>query len=123
MPDLSQDQIDQFASRLRGQRDLVLGAIRQRLHGGESPEQLALANHFAGVLEQCQADLQADTDIGLLQLELADLDAIDNALRRVGTGTYGLCARCGQHISLGRLRAQPAAHACLRCQEALEKYR
>jgi DnaK suppressor protein len=43
------------------------------------------------------------------------------ALRRLATGEYGLCADCGQHIPLARLRALPFAIRCLSCQERLER--
>ncbi len=123
MSHFSQDDLALFSTQLRGQRDAVLAAIRQRLHQGEEPDQLALANTYADVREQAEADLLADTDLGQLQIEMADLEAIDAALARIGAGSYGRCSRCSEDIALARLRAQPAAHTCLRCQQALEKYR
>ncbi|MFB9241832.1 TraR/DksA family transcriptional regulator [Massilia antarctica] len=121
MHHLTDDDIKQFDAQLRGQRDAVQAAIAQRLHQAGDPDQLALANHFADVREQAEADLLGDTDIGQLQLELADLKAIDDALARIAGGAYGDCAGCGAPIALPRLRAQPAAPRCLTCQEALEK--
>ncbi|MDM5175668.1 TraR/DksA family transcriptional regulator [Massilia sp. DJPM01] len=121
MQHLTDDDIKQFDAQLRGQREAVLAAIRQRLHQGGDPDQLALANHFADVREQAEADLLGDTDIGQLQLELADLEALDYALGRIAGDAYGGCAGCGEPIALPRLRAQPAARMCLACQEALEK--
>ena len=123
MPHLSDDDIVLFETQLRRQRDTVSAAIGRRLHQGDQPEQLSLANNYAEVREQAEADLVDDTDLAQLQIELADLAAIDEALKRVAAGTYGSCAKCGARISLRRLRAQPAALMCLPCQEALEKYR
>lgn len=34
---------------------------------------------------------------------------VEKALERIEKGTYGVCAQCGQEISLERLRANPAA--------------
>lgn len=123
VPHLTDDDIIQFEAQLRRQRDAALAAIRQRLHQPESPDQLALANPFTDVREQAEADLLADTDIAQLQIELADLQAIEDALARVQAGTYGRCGRCAARISLKRLRAQPTARMCLPCQETLEKHR
>ncbi|MDP8932550.1 MAG: TraR/DksA C4-type zinc finger protein [Actinomycetota bacterium] len=38
---------------------------------------------------------------------------IDDALRRMDAGTYGLCERCGQAIEVERLEALPYATLCL----------
>ncbi|MBW3576450.1 MAG: TraR/DksA C4-type zinc finger protein [Actinobacteria bacterium] len=38
---------------------------------------------------------------------------IDDALRRMGAGTYGLCERCGKPIEPARLEALPYATLCL----------
>nr|WP_308605865.1 TraR/DksA family transcriptional regulator [Massilia sp. DJPM01] len=84
---------------------------------------MALANPYADVREQAEADLLADTDIGQLRLELDDLQAIDEALARVAAGSYGTCTGCGGRIAVRRLRAQPAARMCLSCQEAFEQHR
>jgi len=43
------------------------------------------------------------------------LDDVDDALRRLDAGTYGLCERCGQPISEARLEAMPTARRCLDC--------
>jgi DnaK suppressor protein len=45
---------------------------------------------------------------------------VEEALRRLATGQYGLCVECGQHIALARLRALPFAVRCLACQERFE---
>ncbi len=43
------------------------------------------------------------------------LDDVNNALRKVAEGTYGLCERCGKPISEARLEAMPTARRCLDC--------
>jgi DnaK suppressor protein len=49
-----------------------------------------------------------------------ELDEVAAALRRLGSGAYGLCESCRTAIALPRLRAVPAARFCLACQEAEE---
>ena len=41
--------------------------------------------------------------------------ALDDALRRLAEGRYGVCDRCGQPIGAERLAARPAAVTCVRC--------
>jgi DnaK suppressor protein len=43
---------------------------------------------------------------------------IDSALGRIRQGSYGRCPRCGETISVHRLRALPVTLLCGRCQRA-----
>lgn len=40
---------------------------------------------------------------------------VDDALRRVDTGGYGVCERCGRPIAAERLAARPFARFCVTC--------
>ncbi len=42
--------------------------------------------------------------------------ALDEALVRVGSGTYGFCLRCGNMIDTDRLAVVPTATLCLECE-------
>ncbi len=53
--------------------------------------------------------------------ELHLLEAVEEALRRLGDGTYGLCIDCGQPIPEKRLAAIPWAVRDKACQERCEK--
>ena len=68
--------------------------------------QAAAASH---VFEQ-QRDLALRERNGL---HLAEVDA---ALARLGAGTYGACAACGNPIAPERLEALPWASLCIGCQ-------
>ena len=45
---------------------------------------------------------------------------INKALSRARKGKYGICECCGKQISLGRLKAYPAATSCIACEEKRE---
>lgn len=49
------------------------------------------------------------------------LDQALRALRRLETGTYGLCESCGRPIRKGRLQAFPRATLCISCKQAEER--
>lgn len=49
-----------------------------------------------------------------------ELERVEEALRKVKEGTYGICADCGGEITLPRLKAVPYATLCVRCQNKLE---
>ena len=45
---------------------------------------------------------------------------IDEALRRIDDGTYGVCSECEEEIPVGRLNVLPFALLCVACQEERE---
>ena len=51
----------------------------------------------------------------LLEAAREQVAALDDALRRLAEGRYGVCDRCGQPIGAERLAARPAAVTCVRC--------
>jgi DnaK suppressor protein len=61
-------------------------------------------------------DLQQRTSAmaEIFQLRLVE---IDQALQRLEEGTYGRCSSCGEEISAERLRMDPLAKFCDRCNE------
>ena len=46
---------------------------------------------------------------------------IDDALRRLEEGLYGLCERCGVPVEKPRLLALPFVRNCIKCQSEVEK--
>lgn len=53
--------------------------------------------------------------IGLLATARERIAEVDEALRRVDAGAYGVCERCGQPIARERLAARPFARFCMAC--------
>ena len=50
----------------------------------------------------------------------AEIEAIDRALLKLGSGQYGRCEQCGKAITQSRLEALPGAAMCMACAEAWE---
>jgi len=51
----------------------------------------------------------------LLAQSTLRLDEIDQAVQRLESGSYGICASCGEPIPAERLLARPTAQTCIRC--------
>lgn len=59
------------------------------------------------------ADDEVLEEIGDVTLD--EIRQIKLALSRIDSGTYGVCARCGDAIEEGRLEALPHATHCVKC--------
>ncbi len=62
-----------------------------------------------------------DFALSLLSQEQDALYEIDQALKRIELGTYGVCEMSGKHIPRARLEAIPFARFTVQCQSQLEK--
>ncbi len=60
------------------------------------------------------ADLteELERDIATLNVLEQQYHCVEEALRRIENGTYGICAICGKEIEEDRLRANPTATTC-----------
>jgi len=57
----------------------------------------------------------------LTESERMRLQEMDEALDRIGAGTYGICEECGEPIGLKRLEVRPVAKYCVPCLSKMEK--
>ena len=69
------------------------------------------------LIDQANADEEAELQIRLHQTDGRLLRAIEEALARIRHGTYGVCEVCKQPISKARLEAVPWARHCRECKE------
>ena len=53
--------------------------------------------------------------------QLEELNQIEEALKKINAGTYGICDMCGVTIPLGRLKAKPFAKFCTECRTVYEQ--
>lgn len=72
------------------------------------------------------ADMATDMYDREFSLEMAEVErerlyAIDDALKRIDEGSYGVCDMCNELITKQRLKVMPQAKYCIECQEKEEK--
>jgi DnaK suppressor protein len=69
------------------------------------------------LVDQADADAEAELQIRLQQTDLRRLRAIEEALARIRHGTFGACEACRNPISRARLEAVPWTRLCCDCKE------
>jgi DnaK suppressor protein len=78
----------------------------------------SFSNHMA---DQATAEAERESENNLLDAQGREVLEIEEALRRLEDGTFGVCVSCGVEIARRRLEVLPSARHCLRCQERLER--
>ena len=112
---------DTFGDQLRQMRTELLAQVRAQ-RGGRVGRAEAAAEARDNVGDDwAQADAERDLSIALEERESAELVAIDEALKRIADGSYGLCVDCGTPIATARLHANPTAMRCVTCQARAEQ--
>ncbi len=59
--------------------------------------------------------------LGLASGERKFIYELDDALKRIEDGTFGICDDCKNSITKIRLKAVPSARLCIKCQQKREK--
>ncbi|MBV8102669.1 MAG: TraR/DksA C4-type zinc finger protein [Verrucomicrobia bacterium] len=101
--------------------DSMMGVSRDTLRArAEGSEASAFGMHQADAGSDAY---DRDFALSLLSQEQDALYEIEEALKRVEAGTYGVCEMSGKAIPHARLEAIPFARFTVECQAQLEKQR
>ena len=87
--------------------------------GGVKPLNASLdTNTRQGDLaDQASGNNEVHIQLKLKQTDAKILQAIEEALNRIESGTFGVCKDCGEMIAQARLDAIPWTRSCISCKE------
>jgi len=104
------EDLETFRALLDGlERELIGGLETDGDSAPVSPDRAI------GRLTRQDAMLAQQMALELRRRNKLRLEQVQSALRRIDEGTYGLCLRCEDEISMARLRVRPEATLCIRC--------
>lgn len=114
-----QQQRDKLLQLRDAMVDSMAGVAQDTLRSrAEGSEASAFGMHQADAGSDAY---DRDFALSLLSQEQDALYEIDQALKRIELGTYGVCEMSGKPISHARLEAIPFARFTVECQSQLEK--
>jgi len=96
-------------------------ALRKVLAGDLSVLKELRSQTPGDVVDAALDSAQDEISFQLAEVESRELARIENALRRMRNGQYGLCEACGSNIPMTRLNALPYATFCIKCQREAER--
>ena len=121
---LSKQQLKQFRQLLVIERAKFAGEIKSIAQDTSKSPRDASGDLSAYTVHM--ADMAADTyerelSMNIVSSEQEILYQIDDALKRIDDGSFGVCLQCNKPITMSRLKAVPYASLCIACQRAKEQ--
>lgn len=102
--------------------------LEQQLRGLQADagnlQAVSASSALADVNDQATLESERSFELRIKDRERKLIGKVQDALRKIGDGSYGICESCGEPISVKRLQARPVTTYCINCkaeQEAEEK--
>jgi DnaK suppressor protein len=110
-------ELKRFKDMLLEKRRAVLDRARQTLS-----ENMTLdTNDLPDEMDLASSEYIQSFEFRLRGREKSLLTKLDNALRKIEEGNFGVCEVCEEPIGKKRLEARPETTLCIRCKEDQER--
>jgi DnaK suppressor protein len=121
------DRLPELKKTLLRRREAIVREAKEEIAKYVSGENRQLVDTALDEGDWAVVDISEDINLMRLGAHRKALHDIDEALRKINEGTYGICEECGEEISEKRLSVIPTATLCVNCQgnkeqiEAIQK--
>ncbi|MGV3624860.1 MAG: conjugal transfer protein TraR [Archangium gephyra] len=114
---LSQKDLKRFKKSLEDSRKAILENARKTMEEESNFD----TDDLPDEIDQASSEYAQSMAFRLRDREKFLLKKIEKALQRIEDGSFGMCERCEEPISMKRLEARPVTTLCIRCKEEQEK--
>lgn len=114
---LSKKDLQELKKKLLERKETILKKMRQYYEESQEVE----SNIAQDAVDRAESSYTKEFLLSLTDAEREQLTLINEALRRLARGNYGMCQSCGQPITKKRLEIVPWAPLCVECQQKKEK--
>ena len=107
---------NEIKKMLNGMSDEILKDISKII----KTESNHLKHDVGDFYDNASNDRERDLSLSLNQRDRQKLVMIEDAIKRIESGSYGMCPACQEPIDENRLRVMPFTRYCLSCMEEEE---
>lgn len=115
------DRLRVLKGMLLAKRNSILKEAKEEIAKYMSGDNRQLVDTAIDEGDWAVVDISEDLSLRRLDSHRQLLLDIDESLRKIQEGTYGICEECGEEISEKRLNVIPTATLCIDCKENREK--
>ncbi len=114
---MDQAILDDLRAELEADRALQIAFLEEQGADpyDEAVRDLQISND--GFADSAQATEERSELLAKIEVARLRVQQIDAALQRMGDGSYGRCASCGDQIAPARLEVRPLSVTCVGCAE------
>ena len=124
---LKKTELERFKKLLEVSRKKISGDLahleKDTLNTSQRDASGDLSGYSLHMADIATDNFDREFNLGLASSEQQILNLIDEALRKMDEGRFGVCEVCSKVISQKRLLAVPYAKYCIKCQSEEEKKR
>lgn len=122
---LNKKELAEFKKLILRRKEEILDEIKHISDDTLKKSQKEASGDISGYTYH-MADVATDTydrefSLGLASNDRELLYELDDALKKIDEGTFGICEGCKSPITKIRLKAVPSARFCVKCQKSKEK--
>ncbi len=122
---LTKKEMEEFKKRVLKLKEEIIDEIKHISEDTLKKSQKDASGDISGYTYH-MADVATDTydrefSLGIASNEREILFELDDALKKIEEGSYGICEECKDLITKKRLLAVPYARLCMKCQTKKEK--
>lgn len=118
---LNEQQLGELQQALADLEAKSARDLRRDISQSEDGTFTQLAGEAPDAGDRSVADLNADLEAADMERHGGAIQEVEAARARIADGSYGECADCGEDIGFERLKVNPTALRCIRCQTVYEK--
>lgn len=116
------DRMQNLKKELIERREAIVREAKAEIAKYMSGENRQLVDTALDEGDWAVVDISEDINLMRLSAHRKALHDIDEVLRKIKEGTYGICEECGEEISEKRLSVIPTASFCISCQGNKEQF-
>ena len=75
---------------------------------------------LADINDQASLESERSFELRIKDRERKLIGKVQEALKKIGDGSYGVCESCGESIGIKRLLARPVTSYCINCKAEME---
>lgn len=123
---MTKREVAKFKELLLEKREDVLSEINHivkenlKSQKGAPGDPSGYRDHMADMADMASDSYERELSLDLANNEQEVLYDIDEALKRINEGIYGICTECNKKIPFIRLNALPYVKHCIQCQSKEE---
>ncbi len=121
---MDKEDIAKLKTQLDAERKKLMGGLdhieRDMLNKSQRDASGDLSGYSFHMADQATDNFATEFGFDIASNEQQRLNQIDDALKRIEEGVFGVCEECKKSIPMKRLKAMPSARYCIKCQEIVE---